>query len=150
MALVPCATASLMQVVCCWTSPLLSQTATFQPYCSAFFWYIFQEKACDGLSIWATNVRVGFSPDGASVAAGASVAPAGASVAGALELVLPPQAATRTAATDRVASVIRVRFKIALLTSRSLFARCSFRSPPRMSHGFAVASSHLLACRREP
>ena len=56
MALAPCATASLMQVVCCWTSFLLSQTETVKPYLAAFFWYIFQEKACDGLLIWATNV----------------------------------------------------------------------------------------------
>ena len=51
-----------MQVVCCWTSPLLSQTGTLKPYFAAFFWYIFQEKAWDGLSIWAMNISVGLSP----------------------------------------------------------------------------------------
>src|SRR6185503_14729753 len=56
MALAPAATASLMQVVCCWTSFLLSQTETWNPYFAAFFWYIFQEKPWDGLSICATNV----------------------------------------------------------------------------------------------
>src|ERR1044072_5552714 len=78
MALTPCATASLMQVVCCWTSPLLSQTLTLKPYFSAFFWYIFQEKAWDGLSIWATNISVGLSPDAAEPAGDAAPPEAGA------------------------------------------------------------------------
>ena len=44
-----------------WTSPLLSRLMTLKPYLSAFFWYIFQEKAWDGFCIWAMNARVGFS-----------------------------------------------------------------------------------------
>ena len=99
------ATASLMQVVCCWTSPLLSQTETSKPYFSAFFWYIFQEKAWDGLSIWATNVSVGFSPvagaseAGASALAGAVVAAGASALAGAaVDAVEPHAPATRATA----------------------------------------------------
>src|SRR6476659_8116179 len=56
------ATALLMAAVCCWASFLLSMLMTLKPYLSAFFWYIFQEKACDGFVIVAMNARVGFSP----------------------------------------------------------------------------------------
>ena len=48
-----------MAAVCFWTSPLLSRLMTLKPYFSAFFWYIFQEKAWDGFCIWAMNASVG-------------------------------------------------------------------------------------------
>src|SRR6187200_1459041 len=103
MALVPAATASLMQVVCFWTSPPLSQFETSKPYWAAFFWYIFQEKAWDGLSIWAMNVSLGLAP-----AAPDDAALGAAPLAAGLE-PLPLQAlSTRTAATERVAIVIRL------------------------------------------
>src|SRR6185295_10863199 len=54
-----CATALLMAAVCVWTSPLLSRLMTLKPYLAAFFWYIFQEKACDGFCIWAMKASVG-------------------------------------------------------------------------------------------
>src|SRR6185295_11460548 len=97
MASTPCATASLMQVVCCWTSPLLSQTETLKPYFAAFFWYIFQEKACDGLSIWAMNISVGASAGRAPVDAPADAPGDDEAVP---ELHAP---ATRTMATRAVA-----------------------------------------------
>src|SRR6476659_3027672 len=72
------ATALLMAAVCCWASFLLSMLMTLKPYLSAFFWYIFQEKACDGFVIVAMNARVGFSPVAAEPAGDAAPLEAGA------------------------------------------------------------------------
>src|ERR1044071_1541626 len=76
MALMPCATWSLMHVVCCWTSFFLSQTETSKPYLAAFFWYIFQEKPWDGLSICAMNMSLALpaAADGAAPVAAGPVA----------------------------------------------------------------------------
>ena len=63
------ATALLMAAVCCWASFLLSMLMTLKPYLSAFFWYIFQEKAWDGFVIVAMNASVGLSPPAAGDAA---------------------------------------------------------------------------------
>ena len=119
-----------MQVVCCCTSFLLSQTETLKPYLAAFFWNIFQEKAWDGLSIWATNARVCRS------------APA---VGAALEPVPVLQALTRIATTARAAIVIGLRFIcFSFLTAlgggspRSDFARSAISSGAE-----SIASSHL-------
>src|SRR5215212_10396748 len=102
MALMPCATASLMQVVCCWTSFLLSQTETSNPYFAAFFWYIFQEKPWDGLSICAMNMSLALpaAADGPAPVAAGPVA-AGPPVAPGLEHAATAIIATESSAPAR-------------------------------------------------
>src|SRR6476620_10680781 len=84
---------------------------TLKPYLSAFFWYIFHEKAWDGFCIAAMNASVGLSP----VAADAGAEPPGAAV-GAAELDVPEDAAA-------------IRIAIGSRAIREFSVRCIY-SPP--------------------